>query len=247
MKTNSGFIFIIFCSLAMGFLIVSQSLSQDRTTKQIEIDSNIQEQLQGIIKEKRNENEVARVKLEEIISSWGNLNNLIERKVAREILETQLENMETTAMDIYRTSNNNIEAINQVRTELSMVVPEIRDEKAIPEKTLDTKPRSWSEIVQDQSKKGTNQQVQAMLQANQYMTLQLQDSLYGLSGFLNQLDEDFGELEAAREEQKEEEAERLTESIKSKTEEAKEQIKLMLKVIKEIKERQEQAIQAIRM
>jgi uncharacterized phage infection (PIP) family protein YhgE len=174
------------------------------------------------------------------------LNNLIERKVAREMLETQLETMETTAMDLYRTSNDNIEVIHQVRTELSMAVPKIRDEKAIPDKTHDTKPRSWSEIVQDQSRKGTTQQVQAMLEANQNMTLQLQEDLYGLSGFFNQIDDDFGELEAAREEKEEEKLERQIESIKSEIEEAKEQIKLMLKVIKEMGQRQEQAIQAIR-
>ena len=229
------------------------SFAQDRSEKQIKLDTNTQEHLSGIIASKKAENEDSRIKLDEFISSWDKLNDLLKSDFEQGLLDSQLKQMETTALEISQISNQNIEAINQVKSELSNRVPLTKTKPAMPEKTAPTGLRNWSEIVRNQSQKSTTPQVHDILVASQNTTIRLQEDVARLLQSLNELDNNLekleaerSEIEAKRQEVKLSNISELLRDMDSQSSDLKEMIKNILKVLKEDQERKEQAVQMIR-
>jgi hypothetical protein len=219
--------------------------AQDKVQKKAKIDTDSQKRVYGIIEAKKIENEAARLKLEEIISSWEKFYNIMEMKSSQDILDAQLRQIETTIFEIRRTSNNNLEAINKVRMELSITTPTATNKPAPPEKAVSTPSRSWSEIVQDQSKNEATQEVRVILLENLNHTLKIQEDIDKLMNSANNLDQNLVEIETARANKQEEMLQQLIEEARSESDGVKELIKLARRKLEEHRERQEQAIQKI--
>ena len=232
-------VFVILILLFLTFF------AQDKVPENNKLNSDIQKRVNGIIEAKKAENEAARLRLEEINSSWEKFYNLMEMDYSKDILEAQLKQLESTIFEISRTSNNNLEAINQVRSELSIATSTVKDKPSMPEKAVSTTSRNWSEIVQNQSKKEETQEVHVLLQENLNNTLELQRDINKLLNSTNNLDQNLVELETARANKREEELEQLIEEMRSQSEEVKEFIKLAKRKLEEHREQQEQAIKTI--
>ena len=241
---NISKVFLIF------LVSFSISLAQDKSANQIRLDTDTQNRLNKMIKSKKSENEATVIKFNEITTQWDNINDLINSKADKDILESRMIQLEKSLSGIRQTVDNNLEAINTVKSELSISTPVMGKKSTPVANSTPASMRSWSQIVQNQNRRSTPSQASEIITEGQNMNVRMQEDVTYLLGSLDKLDGELeklkaqsAELEENEQEEKLMDTEQSIESMRAQTDAMKEYIKSLLKALKEHHEKQEKAIE----